>query len=103
MATFNATSILIDAFLDELESVQKRMNPSLSNEYSNIIRATGSMAIEIIANSNAFYHNIEHSMMVTMHLQIDTALEYLRVTREGRLWEACLHSNIFSEEHSGRL
>ncbi len=66
MATFNATSILIDAFLDELESVQRRMNPGMSAEYTNVIRAAGTMAMEIIANSNAFYHNIEHSMMVTM-------------------------------------
>ena len=66
MATFNATSILIDAFLDELEAVQRRMNPGLSAEYADVIHATGAMAMEIIANTNAFYHNIEHSMMVTM-------------------------------------
>ena len=66
MATFNATSILIDAFLDELEAVQRRMNPGLSSVYTDVIRAAGSMSMEIIANTNAFYHNIEHSMMVTL-------------------------------------
>ena len=66
MPVFNSTSILIDAFLDELEAVQQRMNPGMPIEHSNVIRAAGSMAMEIIANSNAFYHNIEHSMMVTM-------------------------------------
>ena len=78
MATFNATSILIDAFLDELESVQRRMNPGMSAEYTNVIRAAGTMAMEIIANSNAFYHNIEHSMMVTMVGQEILQGKYLR-------------------------
>ena len=48
MATFNATSILIDAFLEELETVQRRMNPGLSGEYADVIHAAGAMAMEII-------------------------------------------------------
>ena len=66
MATFNATSILIDAFLDELESAQRRMYPGLPRDYAGVIRAAGTMAMEIIANTSAFYHNTEHSMMVTL-------------------------------------
>ncbi len=66
MATFNATSILIDAFLDELESAQRRMYPGLPREYAGVIRAAGTMAMEIIANTSAFYHNTDHSMMVTL-------------------------------------
>ncbi len=66
MATFNATSILIDAFLDELESAQRRMYPGLPREYVGVIRAAGTMAMEIIANTSAFYRNTDHSMMVTL-------------------------------------
>ena len=66
MAIFNATSILIDAFLDELESAQRRMYPGLPRDYAGVIRAAGTMAMEIIANTNAFYHSTEHSMMVTL-------------------------------------
>jgi len=41
-----------------------------------------------------FYWN-----MVNRH--IGAGIEYLRVTREGRLWEASLYSHIFAEEHAG--
>ena len=34
---------------------------------------------------------------------IGPALKYLRVTREGRQWEAGLYSHIFSEEHRQML
>ena len=66
MPTFNTASILIDAFLDELEAAQRRMKPGLSRQDSNVVRAAGSMAMEIISNTNAFYHNVQHSMLVTL-------------------------------------
>ena len=59
MAIFNATSILIGAFFDELESAQRRMYPGLTREFGGVIRAAGTMAMEIIANTNAFYHSTE--------------------------------------------
>ena len=39
--------------------------------------------------------------MVSDH--IHKGLEYLRVTREGREWEAGLYSHIFAEEHRNVL
>lgn len=30
---------------------------------------------------------------------IGTALDYLRVTQKGKLWIACLHAHVFTEEH----
>ncbi len=80
MATFNATSILIDAFLDELESAQRRMYPGLPRDYAGVIRAAGTMAMEIIANTSAFYHNTEHSMMVTL---VGQEILYGKFLREG--------------------
>jgi len=34
---------------------------------------------------------------------IDSALRYLRVTQEGKLWIANLYANVFSTEHSGSI
>ena len=39
--------------------------------------------------------------MVSPHIK--RALSFLRVTREGRQWEASLHSHVFTEEHRHRL
>ena len=53
-----------------------------------------------VADIHDGYPNFYWNMV---HRHIGPALEYLRVTREGRLWEANLNSNIFAEEHSGHL
>ena len=66
MATFNSASILIDEFIDELERAYIRMFGGDEPECATTIRAVGNMAMEIIANSDALYHDVEHSVMVTL-------------------------------------
>jgi hypothetical protein len=66
MATFNGASILIGAFVKELDSVFLRMFGGSNTEHGVVIRTSATMAMEIIANSNAQYHNVEHSVMVTL-------------------------------------
>lgn len=65
-ATFNATSILIDGFVDGLVANYRRMYGGQAPENANTLQAAAVMAMEIIANSDALYHNVEHSMMVTL-------------------------------------
>ena len=65
-SAFDPTSILIDEALDRLENTYIRVFGTLYPDYPNIIRSAGTMAMEIIANSDALYHNVEHSIMVTM-------------------------------------
>lgn len=63
---FDATSILIDETVDRLEETYIRVFGTLYPDYPNIIRSAGTMAMEIIANSDALYHNVEHTIMVTL-------------------------------------
>ena len=78
MATFNSTAILVDHFLDSLETTYRRMYGDHAPEYSSAIHTAAVMAMEIIANSNALYHNAEHSMMVTLVGQEIVRGKYLR-------------------------
>ena len=65
-SAFDSSSILIDETLDRLESTYTRVFGTLYPDYPNIIRSSGTMALEIIANSDALYHNVEHTIMVTL-------------------------------------
>src|SRR5919108_2450890 len=63
---FNPTELLIDAFVEQLQQAYWRTYSNLQPTYAEIIRWAGHMALENIANSNALYHNVEHTIMVTM-------------------------------------
>ena len=63
---FNATEVLIDAFVNLVREGYRRTYGSLKNDYQDIIAWVGSMALENIANSDALYHNVEHSILVTL-------------------------------------
>ncbi len=63
---FNATEILIDAFVEELREGYRRTYGGYNKAYEEIIAWAGSMAMENIANSDALYHNVEHSILVTL-------------------------------------
>ena len=39
----------------------------------------------------------------TVKPYIGDALDYLRVTQEGKLWIANLYAHVFSEEHRGAI
>jgi hypothetical protein len=63
---FNATEILIDAFVDQIRQGYSRTYGCFKNDYQDIIAWAGNMALENIANSDALYHNVEHSILVTL-------------------------------------
>ncbi|AFY46877.1 hypothetical protein Nos7524_0979 [Nostoc sp. PCC 7524] len=63
---FNATEILIDAFVKQLRDGYSRTYGCFKNDYQDIIAWAGNMALENIANSDALYHNVEHSILVTL-------------------------------------
>ena len=63
---FNATEILIDKFVVSLREGYSRTYGGLQSDYGDIIAWAGSMAMENIANSDALYHNVEHSILVTL-------------------------------------
>ena len=63
---FNATEILIDAFVNQLREGYRRTYGAFKHDYQDIIAWAGSMALENIANSDALYHNVEHTILVTL-------------------------------------
>jgi hypothetical protein len=63
---FNATELLIDEFVRQLRAGYRRTYGGLKSDYEEIIGWVGAMALENIANSDALYHNIEHSILVTL-------------------------------------
>ena len=63
---FNATELLIDDFVNKLKTGYRRTYGGWKPEYEDIIGWVGSMALENIANSDALYHNVEHTILVTL-------------------------------------
>jgi hypothetical protein len=63
---FNATEILIDTFVQKLREGYRRTYGGLKTDHEDIIAWAGSMAMENIANSDALYHNVEHSILVAL-------------------------------------
>jgi hypothetical protein len=62
----NTTEILINAFVQQLKAGYTRTYGNLKADYADIIAWAGSMALENIANSNALYHDVEHTILVTL-------------------------------------
>lgn len=63
---FNATELLIDAFVQQLKEGYRRTYGGWKSDYEDIIGWVGGMALENIANSDALYHNVEHTILVTL-------------------------------------
>src|SRR5262252_2718091 len=63
---FNPTEVLIEAFVERLQQEYRRMYGVLEPSYPGIIAWAGRMALESIANSDALYHDVEHTLMVTL-------------------------------------
>ena len=61
---FNSTKLIIDAFVEELKVSYNRTYGLLEPEYPNIIAFTGRLALESIANSDAPYHDLNHTILV---------------------------------------
>ena len=63
---FNPTQVVIEAFVLELQATYQRVYGVLEPNYPGIIAFVGRGVMENLANSDAPYHNAEHTMMVTL-------------------------------------
>ncbi|MGJ3249914.1 MAG: Npun_R2479 family HD domain-containing metalloprotein [Elainellaceae cyanobacterium] len=63
---FNPTQTLIKSFVQELQDGYEQNYGGLKSAYANIIGWSGRMALENIANSDALYHDVEHTILVTL-------------------------------------
>ena len=62
----NLRKITIDYFVEELKKAYRRTYSDMEPPFGNIIAWSGRLALENIANSDALYHNVEHTIMVTL-------------------------------------
>lgn len=58
--------LVIDRFMEELLRAYKQMYSIREPDYGNIVAWAGQLALENISNSDALYHNLDHTIMVTM-------------------------------------
>ena len=63
---FNQNVLLINAFIQELKRSYQNNYGIMEPEYENILAWSGNLALENIANSDCLYHNVDHTIMVTL-------------------------------------
>jgi len=62
----NIHSLIIDRFVHELKNSFNQTYNLTKPQYAHVLEWCGRLALENIANSDALYHNLEHTIMVTM-------------------------------------
>ena len=62
----NFESLIIEPFVNELKTGYLRNYGEAGREYANTIAWTAHLALENISNSNILYHNMDHTIMVTL-------------------------------------
>jgi hypothetical protein len=65
-AMFNPTQVVIDAFVEQLQQPYEQIYGRLEPDYPGIIGFIARLAMENIANSDAAYHDMNHTAMVTL-------------------------------------
>ena len=63
---FNPTLIVIEAFIRELRSMYERTYETMESAYPGVISFVAQLALENIATSDAPYHDVNHTIMVTL-------------------------------------
>lgn len=63
---FSPTQIVIQAFVEQLKDRYRLIYGMLEPAYPDIISFVGRLALENIANSDAAYHDMNHTIMVTL-------------------------------------
>jgi len=62
---FNPTNLIIDVFTKQLTDTYEQIYGLLEPEYPHIISFVARLALEKIANTDAPYHNLNHTLLVT--------------------------------------
>ena len=63
---FNPTQIVIAAFIRELRAMYGRTYGALEPGYPGVVSFVAQLALENIATSDAAYHDVNHTVMVTL-------------------------------------
>ena len=63
---FTVMSLLADAIGSHLSETYRRLYGGQEPEFGRILESGGRLVIERIANSDALYHNANHTALVTL-------------------------------------
>jgi hypothetical protein len=74
----NWHELTIDMFVEQLRTVYQRTYGDISSDFGNIVIWCGRLVLENIANSDALYHNVEHTIMVSLAGQAIIEGKHLR-------------------------
>ncbi len=62
---FNAVRVVIDAFVDSLESTFRDLYQSEAGAYADALTQSARIALEALANTDSPYHDIHHTILAT--------------------------------------
>ena len=62
----NFQQIIIECFVKELKAAYQQTYNQMEPQYANLLEWTGRLALENISNSDALYHNMDHTIMVSL-------------------------------------
>jgi hypothetical protein len=62
---FNPTHIVIEAFVEELKGNYRRTYGDLEPSYPDVMGFVARLSLETIANTDAAYHDVNHTILVT--------------------------------------
>lgn len=89
---YNPTRLAIDNFIARLQDSYHHIYGGFHANYTELIAWVGGMALEQIANSDALYHNVEHTIFVTLVGQ--EILRGKHISQGGIAPEEWLHFTI---------
>lgn len=75
---FNPTELVINTCIEHLIAGYRQTYGSLKPDYADIIGRVGKIVLENIAYSDALYHNVEHTVLVTLVGQEILCGKYIR-------------------------
>ncbi len=71
-------NLIIDVFVEQLRKAYQRTYGDLDPEFGRIVAWCGRLALENIANSDALYHDVDHTIMVSLAGQAIIEGKHLR-------------------------
>ncbi|HEY9851794.1 MAG TPA: Npun_R2479 family HD domain-containing metalloprotein [Leptolyngbyaceae cyanobacterium] len=63
---FSLTDVIINTCIERLEAGYRNTYGNIQPDYTDLIRSIAYMVLDNIATSNALYHDVEHTVLVTL-------------------------------------
>jgi hypothetical protein len=79
---FNSTQLIIKTLIQTLQTEYRHLYGNRHPEYLETLRWVATVALENISNSNTLYHNVEHTVIVTL---VGQQILYGKHLREGNV------------------